>query len=77
MTDSINNQIHPENNNPIELEEEVDLEQRKKSFENHLKEEHASGLANKIKGIIFGGLDGTITTFAIIAASFGANLEFK
>lgn len=50
---------------------------RKRSFENHLNEEHASGYAKKIKGVIFGGLDGTITTFAIIAASFGAGLEFK
>ena len=43
----------------------------------HLEEDHASSKAKYIKNIIYGGLDGIITTFAIIAAAVGASLDPK
>ena len=43
----------------------------------HLEENHASQKAKYVKNIIYGGLDGIITTFSIIAAAVGANLEMK
>ena len=41
----------------------------------HLETEHAFSSAKYIKNIIYGGLDGIITTFSIIAAAVGANLD--
>ena len=41
----------------------------------HLETHHAGQSAKYIKNIIFGGLDGIITTFSIIAAAVGAQLE--
>ena len=43
----------------------------------HLEEHHADQSAKYIKNIIFGGIDGIITTFSIIAACFGSGLEIK
>lgn len=43
----------------------------------HLENHHAHSSAKYIKNIIYGGMDGIITTFSIIAACFGANLEIK
>ena len=43
----------------------------------HIEENHASQKAKYVKNIIYGGLDGIITTFSIIAAAVGANLEMK
>ena len=43
----------------------------------HTETHHASSKAKYIKNIIYGGIDGIITTFSIIAACFGANLEIK
>eukprot|EP00929_Paragymnodinium_shiwhaense_P027630 TRINITY_DN1617_c0_g1_i5.p1 TRINITY_DN1617_c0_g1~~TRINITY_DN1617_c0_g1_i5.p1 ORF type:complete len:306 (-),score=95.15 TRINITY_DN1617_c0_g1_i5:777-1694(-) len=42
------------------------------------KEKHASGETGElVKSLVFGGLDGIITTFAIVAASAGASLSTK
>ena len=46
-------------------------------IQSHLEAHHAKSTAKYIKNIIYGGIDGIITTFSIIAASFGANLEIK
>ena len=47
------------------------------NLNNHLEENHASQKAKYIKNIIYGGIDGIITTFSIIAAAYGANLQIK
>ena len=47
------------------------------NLNNHIEENHASQKAKYVKNIIYGGLDGIITTFSIIAAAVGANLEMK
>jgi VIT1/CCC1 family predicted Fe2+/Mn2+ transporter len=46
-------------------------------FQAHLESHHAKSSAKYIKNIIYGGIDGIITTFSIIAACFGANLGIK
>jgi len=46
-------------------------------IQNHLESHHAKNSAKYIKNIIYGGIDGIITTFSIMAAGFGANLEMK
>jgi len=43
----------------------------------HIENEHANKTAHNIKSIIYGGIDGVITTFAIMAAAVGANLDPK
>ena len=43
----------------------------------HLETEHGSRYSVYIKNIIFGGIDGVITTFAIITASYAADLNIK
>lgn len=47
------------------------------NIQEHLEENHAGTNAKYIKNIIYGGLDGIITTFSIIAASVGASLPIK
>ena len=47
------------------------------TIKDHIEENHASQKAKYVKNIIYGGLDGIITTFSIIAAAVGANLEMK
>ena len=37
-------------------------------------EKHLTGLGSHIKDIVYGANDGIITTFAIVAGSFGADL---
>jgi DNA damage-binding protein 1 len=46
-------------------------------LETHLESNHASISSKYIKNIIFGGLDGIITTFSIVAAGFGANFSIS
>jgi len=41
------------------------------------KEEHGGAGSEHLKSLVFGGLDGICTTFAVVAASAGANLSTK
>ena len=43
----------------------------------HLETEHGGKYVPYIKSIIYGGVDGVITTFAIITASYAADLSIK
>ena len=43
----------------------------------HVESEHGGKYAPFIKSIIYGGVDGVITTFAIITASYAADLSVK
>lgn len=43
----------------------------------HIEKEHANKAAHNIKSFTYGGVDGVITTFAIMAAAVGANLDPK
>ena len=43
----------------------------------HLKEQHPNLHSKNLKCLIFGGLDGIITTFAIISSCFGAGMNIK
>lgn len=43
----------------------------------HLETQHANISSKYIKNIIFGGLDGIITTFSIIAAAYGADFNTR
>lgn len=43
----------------------------------HKEDNHATSKAKYVKNIIFGGLDGIITTFSIIAAAYGADFSNK
>jgi VIT1/CCC1 family predicted Fe2+/Mn2+ transporter len=45
--------------------------------EHHIKENHPNLHSGNLKCMIFGGLDGIITTFAIISSCFGANFSVK
>lgn len=47
------------------------------ALEAHIEEDHANSTAKHVKNIIYGGIDGIITTFSIIAACFGAKLEIE
>lgn len=51
------------------------FEERNRVFEQHLKEEHhRSAFSDYFKEIIYGGVDGIVTTFAIVAGFSGAAL---
>jgi len=51
------------------------LEERSRELEQHIKEEHKqSPFASYLKEIIYGGVDGIITTFAVVAGFSGAAL---
>jgi len=47
------------------------------SMNHHLQEQHPNLHSKKLKCLIYGGLDGIITTFAIISSCFGADLSIK
>jgi vacuolar iron transporter family protein len=52
------------------------LDERKKELAEHLKEEHKqSPFATYLREIIYGGVDGIITTFAVVAGFSGAALS--
>jgi VIT1/CCC1 family predicted Fe2+/Mn2+ transporter len=54
----------------------MNLEEREKELERHIKEEHKqSPFASYLKEIIYGGVDGIITTFAVVAGFSGAALS--
>jgi VIT1/CCC1 family predicted Fe2+/Mn2+ transporter len=44
---------------------------------NNTGEQHSGGASDYVKAIVFGGLDGIMTTFAIIAAAAGAGETWK
>lgn len=51
------------------------MEQKSQALLKHLKEEHrASPLQTYLKEIVYGGNDGIVTTFAVVAGFSGANL---
>lgn len=54
----------------------MNLEEREQELERHIKEEHKrSPFASYLKEIIYGGVDGIITTFAVVAGFSGAALS--
>ena len=64
------------NNKDVSLEEELTNVNNINIYE-HLEANHAGSKAKYIKNIVYGGLDGIITTFSIIAAAVGASLDMK
>ena len=54
----------------------MNLEEREKELQKHIREEHRrSPFASYLKEIIYGGVDGIITTFAVVAGFSGASLS--
>ena len=51
--------------------------QIEESLNHHLEEKHPNLHSKNLKCLIYGGLDGIITTFAIISSCFGANMTIK
>ena len=50
------------------------MEYTNKDLQNHLKEEHkVSPFSEYLKEIVYGGVDGIVTTFAVVAGFAGAN----
>ena len=47
------------------------------TLHHHIEDSHALLSGKYIKNIVYGGLDGIITTFSIIAAAYGAGFEMK
>lgn len=52
-----------------------DIELTKKAHLHHGPEQHQQESGQYIKSIVYGGLDGTITTFAVVAGVAGASLS--
>jgi vacuolar iron transporter family protein len=54
----------------------MNLEDRAKRLERHIREEHRqSALGSHLKDIVYGGVDGIVTTFAVVAGFSGAALS--
>lgn len=54
--------------------EDRDVEASKAAHDAKVHQEHHSKVGEKIKSIVFGGLDGIITTFAVVAGAAGGGL---
>jgi len=53
----------------------LDVDASKKAHQTIAVEKHAGGAGKYIKSIVYGGLDGIITTFAVVATIAGAKWE--
>ena len=47
------------------------------SVREHIAENHGGLGSDRIKSVVFGGLDGVITTFSIVSAVAGASLSIE
>jgi len=48
-----------------------------RNIEDHIEDQHAGKDSQSIKSIAYGGVDGVITTFSIIASAYGASLDYN
>ena len=55
----------------------MDIEPISIDIEAHMQEQHAGKDSQSIKSIAYGGVDGVITTFSIIASAYGASLDYN
>ena len=55
----------------------INLEIGQNTLNHHLREQHPNLHSRNLKCLIFGGIDGIITTFAIISSCFGASFGVK
>ena len=55
----------------------MDIEPVQIDIEAHIDEQHAGKDSQSIKSIAYGGVDGVITTFSIIASAYGASLDYN
>lgn len=53
---------------------EMSLQEHAKPFSHN--EKHNSAFSDYVKSVVFGGLDGIMTTFAIVAAAVGSNSNY-